>query len=195
MSCVYAGSRVLTALAETGYAPKAFAYVDKSGRPLFSVIAVLLFGPIAYVNVVAAGDTVFNWLLALSGLSTLFTWGSICLCHIRFRAAWKYNGHSVDELPFKALGGVWGSWLGLSLVVLVLIAQFYIVRTLHLYFWLMHADTYLLAGHLATRRSSGDPATGRRGLLPSLVGRAGPPFLLALRVHQEPHASEEGSRD
>ncbi|GEM08303.1 amino acid transmembrane transporter [Rhodotorula toruloides] len=126
LSCVYAGSRVLTALAETGYAPKVFAYVDKSGRPLFSVIAVLLFGPIAYVNVVTAGDTVFNWLLALSGLSTLFTWGAICLCHIRFRAAWKYNGHSVDELPFKAMGGVWGSWLGLSLVVLVLIAQFYI---------------------------------------------------------------------
>ncbi|BGP07290.1 Amino-acid permease inda1 [Rhodotorula toruloides] len=126
LSCVYAGSRVLTALAETGYAPKVFAYVDKSGRPLFSVIAVLLFGPIAYVNVVTAGDTVFNWLLALSGLSTLFTWGSICLCHIRFRAAWNYNGHSIDELPFKAMGGVWGSWLGLSLVVLVLIAQFYI---------------------------------------------------------------------
>ncbi|GAA6058864.1 hypothetical protein JCM10212_002808 [Sporobolomyces blumeae] len=126
LSCVYAGSRVLTALAETGYAPKFFTYIDKSGRPLWSVVAVLLFGPIAYVNVVSAGDTVFNWLLALSGLSTLFTWGSICLCHIRFRKAWRVQGHSVDELPFKALGGVWGSWCGLSLVVLVLIAQFYI---------------------------------------------------------------------
>jgi amino acid transporter len=36
LSCVYAGSRVLTALAETGYAPKVFTYVDKSGRPLWS---------------------------------------------------------------------------------------------------------------------------------------------------------------
>jgi len=60
LSCVYAGSRVLTALAETGYAPKVFTYVDKSGRPLWSVIAVLAFGPIAYVNVVSAGDTVFK---------------------------------------------------------------------------------------------------------------------------------------
>ncbi|GAA5954880.1 hypothetical protein JCM21900_004975 [Sporobolomyces salmonicolor] len=126
LSCVYAGSRVLTALAETGYAPRAFTYVDKSGRPLFSVIAVLLFGPIAYVNVVSAGDTVFNWLLALSGLSTLFTWLSICLCHIRFRKAWKVQGHSVDELPFQAMGGVYGSWLGAILVILVLIAQFYV---------------------------------------------------------------------
>lgn len=58
LSCVYAGSRTLTALAETGYAPRIFTYVDKSSRPLFSVIAVLLFAPIGYVNVVAVGDTV-----------------------------------------------------------------------------------------------------------------------------------------
>ncbi|GAA5823714.1 hypothetical protein JCM11251_000737 [Rhodosporidiobolus azoricus] len=126
LACVYAGSRVLTALAETGYAPKVFTYVDKSGRPLWSTIAVLIFGALSYMNVAATGETIFNWFVSLSGLSTLFTWGSICLCHIRFRAAWKYNGHSTKELPFTALGGVWGSWCGLILVVLVLIAQFYI---------------------------------------------------------------------
>ncbi|SDA03329.1 BZ3500_MvSof-1268-A1-R1_Chr7-1g09380 [Microbotryum saponariae] len=126
LSCVYAGSRVLTALAETGYAPKVFAYVDRSGRPLWSVLFVLAFGPIAYVNVSSSGDVIFDWLLALSGLSTLFTWGSICLCHIRFRRAWKVQGHSVEELPFKAAGGVYGSWFGLILVILVLIAQFYV---------------------------------------------------------------------
>ncbi|GAA5953491.1 hypothetical protein JCM3765_005051 [Sporobolomyces pararoseus] len=126
LSCVYAGSRVLTALAETGYAPKVFTYVDKSGRPLWSVIAVLAFGPIAYVNTVSAGDTVFNWLLALSGLSTLFTWASICMCHIRFRKAWRVQGHHIDELPYRAIGGVYGSWCGFILVCLVLIAQFYV---------------------------------------------------------------------
>lgn len=73
---MFAGSRTFTALAETGYAPKILAYgqpshsdtlfrishslyiVDKSGRPLWSVVAVLAFGPIGYVNLVAAGDTV-----------------------------------------------------------------------------------------------------------------------------------------
>lgn len=47
LSCVYAGSRVLTALAETGFAPRCFAYVDKSGRPLWSVLFVLGFGPVS----------------------------------------------------------------------------------------------------------------------------------------------------
>merc|ERR1712072_1194686 len=69
--------------------------------------------------------TVFNWLLALSGLAALFTWGSICLAHIRFRNAWAYHGHTLDELPFQAAFGVYGSWVGFILVILVLIAQFY----------------------------------------------------------------------
>lgn len=47
------------------------------------------------------------------------------MCHIRFRKAWKVQGHSIDELPFRAWGGVYGSWLGFILVCLVLIAQFY----------------------------------------------------------------------
>ncbi len=49
---------------------------------------------------------------------------------IRFRAAWKAQGHSVEELPFQAIGGVWGSILGSALIVLVLIAQFYVVSNL-----------------------------------------------------------------
>ncbi|TKA28452.1 hypothetical protein B0A50_03919 [Salinomyces thailandicus] len=125
LSGVYGGSRTLTALAEQGYAPHIFAYVDRAGRPLYSVIAIIAFGPIAYIAKASDSVTVFNWLLALSGLAALFTWGSICLAHIRFRRAWAYHGHTVDELPFKAAFGVWGSWAGFILVILVLIAQFY----------------------------------------------------------------------
>ncbi|KAH7063629.1 amino acid permease/ SLC12A domain-containing protein [Macrophomina phaseolina] len=125
LSGVYGGSRTLTALAEQGYAPKFFAYVDKAGRPLWSTIAVLVCGLLAYINLDRSGQIVFDWLVALSGLAALFTWGSICVAHIRFRAAWAYHGHTVDEIPFAAVGGVYGSWVGFILVVLVLIAQFY----------------------------------------------------------------------
>ncbi|KAK5680251.1 Amino-acid permease inda1 [Elasticomyces elasticus] len=125
LSGVYGGSRTLTALAEQGYAPKIFAYVDRAGRPLFSTIAILAFGPVAYISLASSGETVFAWLLALSGLAALFTWGSICLAHIRFRAAWKMQGHSLKELTFQSAFGVYGSWVGLTLIVIVLIAQFY----------------------------------------------------------------------
>jgi amino acid transporter len=125
VSGVYGGSRTLTALGEQGYAPKIFTYMDRSGRPLASVIFVLLWGGLAYMNMAATGVTVFNWFVALSGLAALFTWGSICLAHIRFRKAWAYHGHTLDEIPFKAAGGVYGSWLGLGIIIVVLIAQFY----------------------------------------------------------------------
>lgn len=125
VSGVYGGSRTLTAMAQTGYAPKFFSYIDKSGRPLFSVIAIILCGVLAYINISSSGAVIFDWLVALSGLAALFTWASICLAHIRFRKAWAYHGHTLDEIPFRAAGGVIGSWIGLGLNVLVLIAQFY----------------------------------------------------------------------
>lgn len=126
MSCIYGGSRPLVALAEMGYGPKFLTYVDKSGRPLWAVAAIVAWGPIAYLNLIPdAGTQVFNWLIALSGLSTLFTWLAICVTHIRFRSAWKVQGHSVDELPYRAFGGVFGSYFSAVLIVLVLIAQFY----------------------------------------------------------------------
>merc|ERR1719252_106546 len=50
-SGVYGGSRTLTALAEQGYAPKIFAYVDRAGRPLVSTITIIAFGALAYLGV------------------------------------------------------------------------------------------------------------------------------------------------
>ncbi|WZH45512.1 amino acid permease/ SLC12A domain-containing protein [Fusarium acuminatum] len=129
VSCVYGGSRTLVALAQQGYAPKFFAFIDKSGRPLPAVVSIIAIGALGYISVNGDGTTVFIWLQALSGLAALFTWGSICLCHIRFRQAWKYHGHTLDEIPFKHVFGVYGSWVGLILIVIVLIAQFYTAIT------------------------------------------------------------------
>jgi len=126
-SSIYGSSRTLAALAEQGQAPRILAYIDRQGRPLVAIIAASILGLLCYV--VAGGqataNTALNWLYSLSGLSSIFTWGSICLAHIRFRSAWKAQGHSLDELAFQAQGGVIGSWIGFILNVLVLIAQFW----------------------------------------------------------------------
>jgi yeast amino acid transporter len=37
-----------------------------------------------------------------------------------------YNGHSVDEIPYKATMGVTGSWICLFINVIALIASFYV---------------------------------------------------------------------
>jgi amino acid transporter len=69
-------------------APKFLAYVDKKGRPVNVIILQLLFGCLAFINLAPSGGDIFNWLLALSGLSILFIYGGIGLAHVRFRKAW-----------------------------------------------------------------------------------------------------------
>lgn len=123
---VYAGSRTLTALSQQGYAPKVFSYVDQMGRPLISTVVMVCCGCLAYINVAAAGQNIFQWLLSLAGLAALFTWASICVSHIRFRNAWKQQGRSENEIPYKAMFGVAGSWFSLVLIILVLAAQLFV---------------------------------------------------------------------
>lgn len=124
---IYGSSRTLAALADRGQAPKILGYIDRSGRPIVAILFASCFGFLCYI--VAAGtDTrtqAFNWLLALSGLAAIFNWSSICLCHIRFRKAWKAQGHTLDELAFKSQATVYGSYVGLIFNILILIAQFW----------------------------------------------------------------------
>ena len=126
-SATYASTRTLQALAAHGMAPKLLAYVDKKGRPIPTIVLQLLFGLLAFINEASSvGTKVFTWLLALAGLANFFVWGSICISHIRFRLAWSANGHSLDELPYKAAFGVIGSYIGAVLNFLCLAAQFYV---------------------------------------------------------------------
>jgi len=135
-SCTFGSTRTFQALASQGMAPKVLAYVDRKGRPLTSVALQLAFALLAFINEAHVGNDFFNWLLALSGLGYFFTWGSICWAHLRFRRAWHHNGRSLEELPYVALFGSWGSWFGLILNILCLAATFYVALfvSFHPYF-------------------------------------------------------------
>ena len=124
-SCTFGSTRTMQALAEQGMAPKFLAYIDKKGRPIWCVLIQLVFGLLGYVGLAAEQETVFAWLLAISGLSYFFIWGSVCLTHIRFRYVWKAQGYTLDQIPYKPGLGVWGSWIGFLLNCLCLIATFY----------------------------------------------------------------------
>jgi yeast amino acid transporter len=125
-SAVFGSSRTLAALANLRQAPKIVGYVDRKGRPLVAIAIASAFGLIAFLADLPEQGAVLDWLMAISGLSTIFTWGSICVCHIRFRRAWAARGRSVSELPFQSQVGVVGSWVGITLNVLVIIAQFWV---------------------------------------------------------------------
>ncbi|KAK4105851.1 amino acid permease [Parathielavia hyrcaniae] len=125
-SAVFGSSRTLAALADQRQAPRVLGYVDRRGRPLVAILVAASVGLLGYlVELDARQSDVLSWLLAASGLSSVFTWGSICLAHIRFRRAWRARGRALGELAFRSQVGVAGSWVGLVLNVLVLVAQFW----------------------------------------------------------------------
>ncbi|KAF2644511.1 amino acid permease [Massarina eburnea CBS 473.64] len=125
-SCTYGSTRTIQAMAQQGMAPKFLAKVDSKGRPIPTIILQLLFALLAFIGFAGNQSTVFGWLLALSGIANFFVFGSICVAHIRFRAAWKLNGHTLEELPYEAPFGVIGSWVCALLNFICLVANFYI---------------------------------------------------------------------
>ncbi|CCH42715.1 Histidine permease [Wickerhamomyces ciferrii] len=126
-SAVFGCSRTITALAAQGFAPTCFAYIDRKGRPIFSVLLSLTIGLLCFITASPKQSEVFVWLMALSGLSSVFAWGSACVAHIRFRQAMKYQGRDPHtELAYTSQCGVIGSYYGAGLNILVLVAQFWI---------------------------------------------------------------------
>jgi amino acid transporter len=124
-SSIYGSSRTLAALAEQNQAPKILGYIDRKGRPIVAIGCAAALGLLGFFAGSPKQGQAFDWMLALSGLSSIITWGSICLAHIRFRHAWKKQGHTLDELAFRSQPGIIGSWVGFIFNCLVLVAQFW----------------------------------------------------------------------
>lgn len=124
-ACTFGSTRTLQAMAERGMAPQFLSYIDSKGRPVYCILLQVAFGFLAFIGESGEYDTVFTWLLALSGLSALMVWASICLAHIRMRAGWKAQGMPLHRIPWQTPFGVWGSYLGLGLNIIALIATFY----------------------------------------------------------------------
>ncbi len=123
-SSVYGSSRVLNAMADAGLAPEAFAYVDRMGRPLRCFYVALAFGLLTYLAQIPEHDTVFFWLLSLTGLSAVMNWLSICITHVRFRKALEIAEIDLDDLPFRSPLGTIGSWVGILCNVFIIVIQF-----------------------------------------------------------------------
>lgn len=125
-SALYSSSRLLLSLSQQGYAPKFLNYVDRKGRPLMCSLVSITFGCIGFVAASGSREDVFTWLLAISGLSQIFIWMSICFSHIRFRDAMHVQKKSMDEVGYRSQTGYWGSWLAFCISLFILGAQFWI---------------------------------------------------------------------
>ena len=73
-SFLFCASRVLYGLAVRGQAPRVFAYCTKGGLPIVAVLTSSAFGLLAFMNVSAGGETVFNWFVSLSAVGGFISW-------------------------------------------------------------------------------------------------------------------------
>ena len=69
------------------------------------------------------GPQVYLYLVAASGLTGFIAWIGIAVSHYRFRRAYKLQGHSLDELKYKAKWFPLGPILALVLCILVIVGQ------------------------------------------------------------------------
>lgn len=122
-STLYVGSRLLYSMAHTGRAPRVFRQVSRHGVPVWGVLATTLISSLAFLSSFVGDSTVYTWLYNATGLSGFIVWASVCLAHLRFRAAWKAQGHTAAELPYRAALYPVGTWFALIVFVGVIIGQ------------------------------------------------------------------------
>ncbi|KAK6207076.1 Hexaprenyldihydroxybenzoate methyltransferase, mitochondrial [Pestalotiopsis sp. IQ-011] len=109
-SGIYIASRTLLALARNGRAPRFFAKTMANGTPLRAIVFSNALGLISILNVASGPGKVFTYLVDISGAATFIAWAFVGITHLRLRAAWIKQGHSLDEMPFKAFLHPWGTW-------------------------------------------------------------------------------------
>ena len=122
-SGLYAATRMLYAMAVEGKAPKMFTKVNKRGVPMAALIATSVIGMAAFLSSLAGSGTVYLWLVNASGLAGFIAWLGIAISHYKFRKAFLAQGHSLDELKFKAKWYPFGPIFAMILCLIVIIGQ------------------------------------------------------------------------
>lgn len=125
----YSSARILHSLFEQFYPHPVLTKVDKKGRAVSCMLITSVFGLISFFAAASFRVDFFNWLLALSGLAVLFIFLGFNMAHIRFRGAMRVQNRSLNELAFISPTGVWGSYWGVFMIVMIFIAQFWVALT------------------------------------------------------------------
>lgn len=97
----YIGSRTLFGLALEGKAPRFFVKCNKHGVPIYSVVIMVLFSLLSFMQVSEKGTIVLNWLLNLLSSAGILARAFTCLAYIRFHKAMKLQGIDRSQLPYR----------------------------------------------------------------------------------------------
>lgn len=123
---MFASTRSLLTMAQTGQAPKCLGRINKWGVPYVAVGVSFLCSCLAYLNVSSSTADVFNWFSNISTISGFLGWMCGCIAYLRFRKAIFYNG-LYDRLPFKTWGQPYTVWFSLIVIGIITITNGYAI--------------------------------------------------------------------
>lgn len=121
-SGMYASTRMLYSLSNSGYAPKKLGQTASNGIPYYSLLVTTVVSLLTFISSIA-GPQLYMWLVAASGLTGFIAWFGIAISHYRFRRAFVKQGHSLSELKYHAKLFPFGPLLCLILCILVIVGQ------------------------------------------------------------------------
>ena len=98
---LFACTRVMFSLAQSGMAPKVFSKLNKQGVPSNALLITLGFALISLLTSIVAKDTLFVVLLSVSGIGGTLTWLTIAASQIGFRRKYVRNGGKVEDLVYR----------------------------------------------------------------------------------------------
>lgn len=124
-SSLYASTRMLYAMSKDGQAPRILAKLNKRGIPLGALIATTVIGMFAFLASIFGDGAIYVWLLNASGVTGFIFWLGIAVSHYRFRKAFVAQGHSLDQLPYKAKWFPFGPIFATVVCLVVIFAQDY----------------------------------------------------------------------
>ncbi|MGG3964769.1 amino acid permease [Heyndrickxia faecalis] len=110
-SGIYATSRTLFNMAQSGEAPRAFLKISRKGVPLISILLTSLFILAGVILAYLTPDEVISYLMTIPGFTVVLVWIAICAAELRLRKSYaKLPSFRVKGYPFM----VWIALLALS---------------------------------------------------------------------------------
>ncbi len=124
-STIYSASRLLYSMANSGKAPKTLGKTTRLGVPIGTILFTVAIACLCFLTSLNSDSQVYTWLYNATGLTGFITWFGVCICHLRFRAAFKKQGRDISELKFKSKFFPYGTWYSLIISGSVIVGQGY----------------------------------------------------------------------
>jgi amino acid permease len=126
-SSLYMASRMLYSMGIQQQAPKILGRTSKRGVPVIAVCTTAAIGALAMFSSLVGLDVIYEFFYNASSVTGFIIWLGISVTHYRFRKAWKAQGHTADELKYKAKFFPFGPILAALVFLAIIIGNVWVM--------------------------------------------------------------------